>query len=146
MKITQVAKPEQIEAARKWYLVDAKDQVMGRVATKVAAILRGKNKPFFTPHLDTGDFVVIINADQIQLSGKKAEQKKYFHYTGYPGGAKFEFLKFWLIKTPEKVLAHAIKGMLPHNRLGRKLYKKVKIYAGSEHPHEAQKPEVLALD
>ncbi|MBN2089213.1 50S ribosomal protein L13 [candidate division KSB1 bacterium] len=145
MKVTRVAKPEQIEAARKWYLVDAKDQIMGRVATKVAAILRGKNKPFFSPHIDTGDFVIIINADQVQLSGKKAEQKKYFHYTGYPGGAKFEMLKFLLAKNPEKILAHAIKGMLPHNRLGRKLYKKVKIYAGSDHPHEAQQPEVLAL-
>jgi len=145
VKVTRVAKPEQIEAARKWYLVDAKDQIMGRVATQVAAILRGKNKPFFTPHLDTGDFVIIINADKVQLSGKKAEQKKYFHYTGYPGGAKFELLKFWFAKNPEKILAHAIKGMLPHNRLGRKMYTKVKIYVGTKHPHEAQQPEVLTL-
>jgi len=146
MKATRIASPEEIVANRKWYVIDADGQVLGRLATKIATMLRGKHKPIYTPHLDVGDFIVIINAERIQITGKKADKKSYFHHTGYPGGGRMESFRSLLSRKPHRILAHAIRGMLPHNRLGRKMFKKVKIYAGSEHPHQAQKPEVLSLN
>jgi large subunit ribosomal protein L13 len=130
----------------KWYVVDANGQILGRVATKVASVLRGKHKVTFAPNLDNGDYVIIINADKVKVTGKKLDQKVYFHHTGWIGGAKFETLKVAMDKHPEKVLEHAVKGMLPKGPLGRKMYKKLFVYAGENHPHIAQKPEVLAID
>jgi large subunit ribosomal protein L13 len=138
------AKPLEVE--RKWLLVDAKGKTVGRLATQVASILRGKHKPTFTPNVDTGDHVVIINAEKIRVTGKKASQKKYTHFTGYPGGLKEASFETVLAKYPERVLEHAIRGMLPHNRIGRKMMKKLKIYAGESHPHSAQKLEPLNLN
>ncbi|MBN1349338.1 50S ribosomal protein L13 [candidate division KSB1 bacterium] len=140
---TTIVKNEEI--TRKWYVVDAEGMVLGRLATQVARILRGKHKPIFAPHQDTGDFVIIINAEKILLTGKKAQQKKYFHHTGYPGGGRFETYSDILQSKPERILEHAIRGMLPKNRLGRKINKHLKIYSGSNHPHVSQKPEVLVL-
>lgn len=142
-KTTAIAKPEQID--RKWYLVDAEGLTLGRMATQVASVLRGKNKPCFTPHIDTGDYVIIINADKIVLTGKKAEQKMYYRHSGYPGGFKSTQYKVLLEKKPEFVVEKAIKGMLPKNTLGRQMFKKLKVYAGSEHPHAAQKPEKMEI-
>lgn len=130
----------------KWYVVDANGQILGRVATKVASVLRGKHKVTFAPNLDNGDYVIIINADKVKVTGKKLDQKVYFHHTGWIGGAKFETLKDALNKHPERVLEHAVKGMLPKGPLGRKMYKKLFVYAGENHPHIAQKQEVLAID
>ncbi len=129
----------------KWYLVDAEGKVLGRLASRVAAILRGKHRPEFTPHLDLGDHVIIINADKIRVTGRKAQQRYYLRYSGYPGGLKKITFAKLMHEQPEKVLYHAIQGMLPHNRLGRKLLKKVRIYAGPNHPHQAQKPEPLEI-
>ena len=140
---TTVAKVDDI--TRKWYIVDADGMVLGRLASKVAFILRGKHKPIFSPHQDTGDFVIIINADKVRLTGKKAQQKTYFRHSGYPGGERFEAFSDLLNEKPERILNHAIKGMLPKNRLGRKLIKKLKVYGGTEHPHGAQQPEPLTL-
>lgn len=140
---TYVAKPNEVE--RKWFLVDADGQVLGRLASRVATILRGKHKPIYTPHVDTGDHVIIVNAEKVRLTGKKAQQKKYFRHSGYPGGARFESFTDMLRKHPERVLEKAVWGMLPHNKLGKKMYKKLKIYAGEEHPHQAQKPEKIEL-
>lgn len=133
------------EAIKKWYIVDAKDQVLGRLAAKVASIIRGKTKPTFTPNTDTGDFVIVINADKIKLTGKREEFKEYFHYSGYPGGLKKKSYQEVMSKKPEFVVEKAVKGMLPKNRLGNQLIKKLKVYSGNEHPHNAQKPEVLSL-
>jgi len=133
------------EIAKKWYLVDAKDKTLGRIASQVASILRGKHKPSFTPNADIGDFVIIINAEKVKLTGKRPELKEYFHYTGYPGGAKFESFKDLIKTKPEKVVMHAVKGMIPHNRLGRRLIQKLKVYAGPNHPHQAQQPESLDI-
>ena len=133
------------DADRKWYVVDAKDQVLGRLASKVARIIRGKNKAIFTPNADTGDFVVVINADQVKVTGKRGLLKTYSHYSGYPGGLKTQSLDEVLAKKPEFVIENAVKGMLPKNRLGRKLIKKLKVYAGESHPHQAQKPEPISL-
>ena len=141
---TYSAKPGEIE--RKWYLIDAKDQVLGRLATKAALLLRGKHKPQFTPHVDTGDFVVVINADKIRLSGTKANSKEYYRHSGYPGGLKCETFAEAMQKHPERVIEHAIKGMLPKGSLGRKQATKLKVYAGEEHPHAAQKPETISLE
>ena len=127
----------------KWYVVDANGQILGRVATKVASVLRGKHKVTFAPNLDNGDYVIIINADKVKVTGKKLEQKVYFHHTGWIGGAKFETLKVAMDKHPEKVLEHAVKGMLPKGPLGSQMYRKLFVYAGPEHKHAAQKPEVL---
>lgn len=135
-----MAKPNEIE--RKWYIIDAEDKVLGRLATEVATILRGKHKPIYTPHVDTGDFVIIINADKIKLTGKKLEQKQYKYHTGYPGGLKTISYDRMIEEKPEKVIQLAVKGMLPKNRLGRQMIKKMKVYSGSEHNHEAQKPEM----
>ena len=138
---TFMAKPGEVE--RKWYVVDATDLVLGRLASNVAAILRGKNKPIFTPNVDTGDFVIVINADKVRLTGKKLEQKYYRYHTGYIGGLKEIQYKDRMEKKPVLAVDLAVKGMLPKNSLGRKMFKKLKVYAGSEHPHAAQKPVEL---
>ena len=131
---------------RQWYLVDAENQTLGRLATEVAAVLRGKNKPYFTPHLDTGDFVVIVNAEKIQVTGRKGSQKLYRRHSGRPGGMKVETFNALQERIPERIVEKAIKGMLPHNALGRQLFRKLKVYKGSEHPHAAQNPKVLSLN
>ena len=130
---------------RQWYLVDAENQTLGRLASSVASILRGKNKPEFTPHLDAGDFVVIVNAEKIQVSGRKATQKLYRRHSGRPGGMKVETFQSLQERLPERIVEKAIKGMLPHNALGRQLFRKLKVYKGSEHPHAAQNPQVLSI-
>ena len=131
---------------KKWVLVDASEQTLGRMCSKIAKLLRGKYKPNFTPHVDCGDNVVVINAEKIILSGNKWESKEYIRYTGYPGGQKFTSAQEMLEKHPERLIEKAIKGMLPKNTLGRALYRNLKVYTGSEHNHDAQKPEVLNLD
>ncbi|MEO1001958.1 MAG: 50S ribosomal protein L13 [Cyanobacteria bacterium J06638_7] len=131
---------------RQWYLVDAADQTLGRLASEVASVLRGKTKPCFTPHLDTGDFVIIINAERIRVSGNKPSQKLYRRHSGRPGGMKTETFAHLQARIPERIVEKAIKGMLPHNALGRQLFRKLKVYKGSDHPHAAQNPQVLALD
>lgn len=141
MKTTFMANAANVE--RKWYLVDAAGQTVGRLAAEVAKILRGKNKPTFTPHVDTGDYVIIINADKVVFTGKKLKKKTYFHYSGYMGGDKFTTAQEMLDKSPERVLEHAIRGMLPKNTLGREMYRKLSVYAGETHPHAAQKPELI---
>lgn len=140
---TYVAKEHEIE--KKWYLVDAKDMILGRLASQIAVRLRGKHKPIFTPHADTGDFVVVINADQVALTGNKWDKKMYYRHTGYLGGLKQISARKLLEKKPDQVLYMAVKRMLPKNSLGRRQLKKLKIYAGSEHPHEAQNPQVLNI-
>ena len=130
---------------RNWVLVDATDKVLGRLAADVASILRGKTKPEYTPHADVGDFVVIINAEKIKLTGNKVEQKMYYHHSGYMGGIKEKSAKQLLEKKPEEIIKHAVKGMLPKNSLGRNMFKKLKVYAGSNHPHEAQMPQEINL-
>ncbi|MCF6463015.1 50S ribosomal protein L13 [Clostridium sp. Cult1] len=135
-----MAKPNEID--RKWYLIDAEGKVLGRLASEVASILRGKNKPIYTPHVDTGDFVIIINADKVKLTGKKLDQKEYRYHTGYPGGLKSVPYRRMMGKNPEKAIQLAVKGMLPKNSLGRQMFKKLKVYSGPEHNHEAQKPEI----
>jgi large subunit ribosomal protein L13 len=132
------------EVARQWILVDATDMVLGRLAVQVASILRGKTKPEYTPHTDVGDFVVIINADKIKVTGNKLEQKTYFHHSGFMGGIKSATMKDILKKKPEDVIKHAVKGMLPKNSLGRAMFRKLKVYMGENHPHEAQKPQLLS--
>lgn len=139
-----MASAETVE--RKWYLVDATGQTLGRLASEVAAVLRGKNKPTFTPHVDTGDYVIIINAEKIKVSGKKAEQKVYKSYSGYIGGLKETSYKEMLEKKPEDILYIAIKGMLPKNSLGRQMVKKLRVYKGAEHDQVAQQPEVLVFN
>ena len=138
-----IAKPEQVE--RKWYVVDAAGKPLGRVASQVASILRGKNKPIFTPHVDTGDFVIIINAEKVVLTGKKLDQKMLRHHSLYPGGLKEISYRDALAKKPEFVFQEAVRRMLPNGPLGRQMFKKLKVYRGAEHNHEAQKPEVLEL-
>ncbi|MGI5879558.1 MAG: 50S ribosomal protein L13 [Syntrophomonadaceae bacterium] len=138
-----MAKPAEIDRA--WYVIDASGQTLGRLSSEVASILRGKHKPTYTPHIDTGDFVIIINAEKIQLTGDKLLQKKYRYHTGYPGGLKEMDYKTLLDKRPERAIEAAVKGMLPHNRLGAQMYRKLKVYRGSEHPHQAQKPVVREL-
>lgn len=130
---------------RKWFVVDATDQVIGRLSTEVATILRGKHKPTFTPHVDCGDYIIIINAEKVAYTGNKLQDKKYYSHSGYPGGLKVRNLKTMLEKQPTKVLEKAIRGMLPKNKLGENMYRKLFVYAGAEHPHQAQKPEVLNL-
>ncbi len=142
-KLTKFISTE--NADRKWYVVDAKDQVLGRLASNVARVIRGKNKPIFTPNADTGDFVVIINADKVKLTGKRELLKNYTHYSGYPGGLKVQSFEELMAKKPEFVIETAVKGMLPKNRLGKKLIKKLKVYSGENHPHAAQKPETISF-
>ena len=138
-----VAKPAEIE--RKWYVVDAEGQTLGRLTSQVAAVLRGKNKPTFTPFIDTGDYVIVINADKIKVTGRKMEQKTYYRHSEYVGGLKETKLKEMMAKKPEDVIRHAVKGMLPKGPLGAQMYKKLHVYAGPEHNHQAQKPEVLEI-
>ena len=140
---TYMANPDKIE--RKWYVVDADGQTLGRLASEVAKVLRGKNKPVYTPHIDTGDYVIIINAEKVAVTGKKLEQKVYYHHSDYVGGMKETTLKEMMAKKPEKVLELAVNGMLPKGPLGRSMIKKLHVYAGPEHKHEAQKPEVLTF-
>lgn len=137
--------PKKQDINQVWYLIDAKDKVLGRLATKIAAILRGKEKPLFTPHLDTGDSVVVINADKVKVTGNKEKTKVYFRHSGYPGGTTFETVAQVRSAKPERILESAVKGMLPHNKLGRALFRKLWIYAGETHPHEAQQPKPLEV-
>lgn len=137
------AKPTEIK--QDWYIVDAEGVVLGRLASQVAQILRGKHKPIFTPHIDTGDFVIVINAEKVRLTGTKEEKKSYFHHTGYPGGVRVRSYNEMMAKYPERVIEKAVKGMIPHNRLGRQILKKLKVYAGAEHPHAAQQPKPLEI-
>lgn len=130
---------------KKWYVIDAEGQVLGRLASKVATILRGKHKPIWAPHMDVGDFVIVVNADKIRLTGRKAEQKVYYRHSRYPGGLKSIQYDRMMAKRPEFVLEQAVKGMLPHNKLGRQIFKKLKLYASPDHPHTAQQPEKLEL-
>ncbi len=143
MKTTKFAKQTEVE--RKWYVVDATDKVLGRLASRIATYLRGKHKPQFTPNIDTGDFIIVVNAEKVRLTGKKLDQKVYYHHTGYTGGLKAETVRHRLQRRPEQVIIDAVWGMLPKNRLGRRLIKKLKVYRGPEHPHTAQKPEPLEL-
>jgi large subunit ribosomal protein L13 len=140
---TVFAKKSDVE--RKWYLIDANNAVLGRLAVKIADRLRGKNKPIFTPNTDTGDFIVVINAEKVKLTGRKLDNKVYYRHSNYPGGIKAETARERLKRAPETVLAAAVWGMLPKGRLGRAMIKKLKVYRGMEHPHEAQKPEVLTV-
>jgi large subunit ribosomal protein L13 len=133
------------EIQREWFVVDAEGQTLGRIASRVAAVLRGKHKPIFTPWLDCGDFVVVVNAEKIKVTGDRLNSKVYYRHSGYIGGLKSITLRDQLGKHPERVLAAAVRGMLPNNRLGRKMFKKLKVYAGGEHPHAAQKPKQLAM-
>lgn len=137
------AKPEEI--ARNWWVIDAEGQTLGRLATQVATVLRGKNKPQYTPHVDCGDFVVIINAEKVAVTGNKEEQKLYRHHSGYPGGFKQETLRSLRDRRPTVIIEKAVKGMLPHNRLGARLFTKLKVYAGAQHPHEAQNPQTMTV-
>jgi large subunit ribosomal protein L13 len=141
---TYSAKPGEI--TREWYLVDAEGKTLGRLATQIADMLRGKRKPQFTPHVDTGDFVIVVNAEKIQVTGNKLDQKRYYRHSGYPGGLRSRTLREQLDRRPTEVLRVAVKGMLPKNRLARQQITKLKIYAGPEHPHEAQNPRELELD
>lgn len=138
-KITKSLRKEDVE--RDWWIVDAAGKTVGRVATEVATLLRGKHKPNFTPHVDNGDFVIVLNAEQVQLEGKRAEMKVYFHHSGYPGGARYRKFNELLKKHPELIIERAVWGMIPKNRLGRKIFKKLKVYRGSSHPHAAQQPK-----
>jgi len=144
MNKTSLPQIDSIE--RQWYLVDAENQTLGRLATEVAAVLRGKNNPSFTPHLDTGDFGVVVNADKIKVSGNKSTQKLYRRHSGRPGGMKTETFAALQERIPERIVEKAIKGMLPHNALGRQMFRKLKVYKGSDHPHSAQKPQPLQLN
>jgi len=143
-KSTQYAKPGEVE--RQWVLIDADGVTLGRLATKVAMILRGKEKPQYTPHIDTGDFVVIVNADKVKLTGNKADKKQYWRYSGWLGGLKFESYKEAMAKHPERVVEHAVRGMLPKNKLGAQQFRKLKVNAGPEHPHAAQNPVKIELE
>ena len=138
-----IAKKETVK--QDWYVIDAADKTLGRLATQIASRLRGKHKPIYTPHVDTGDFIVVVNAEKVRLTGNKLEDKKYYHYTGYPGGLREKTAGELLKKKPTQILEFAVKGMLPKNSLGRAMFKKLKVYTGASHPHEAQKPQTLEL-
>lgn len=137
------AKPETVQ--RDWYVVDAEDKVLGKLASDIAARLKGKHKPEYTPHVDTGDYIVVINAEKVCVTGRKETGKIYYHHTGYPGGLKQATFREMIEKTPERVIELAVKGMLPKNKLGRAMFKKLKVYAGDEHTHQAQQPKQLDL-
>jgi large subunit ribosomal protein L13 len=141
---TAFVKKETVD--RKWYVIDAQGQIVGRLAVEIAKRLRGKHKASYTPHIDTGDYIVVVNVDKVRFTGNKLEQKNYYRHTGYPGGLKTTTAKQMLQRRPERVLEHAVRGMLPKNRLGRRMLKKLKVYTGPEHPHQAQQPEVLTLE
>ena len=140
---TFMASPDTID--RKWYVVDAEGKTLGRLASEIAKVLRGKHKPIFTPHMDTGDYVIVVNAEKIKVTGKKLEQKIYYKHSGYVGGMKETTLKDMLLKHPERVVEYAVKGMLPKGPLGRQMYRKLFVYVGPEHKHAAQKPEALTF-
>ncbi|MEJ2055124.1 MAG: 50S ribosomal protein L13 [Calditrichaceae bacterium] len=142
---TYIAPEKVIQESKNWYLIDAEGQVLGRLASKVAHILRGKNKPFYSPHQDTGDFVIIVNAEKIKLTGKKMQMKTYFRHSGYPGGETETPVSLMLNTHPERVIEYAVQRMLPKNPLGRQMGKKLKVYAGPDHPHKAQSPQKLEL-
>ncbi len=142
-KLTKFIKTE--DADRKWYVIDASDKVLGRLASKVARIIRGKDKAIFTPNMDTGDFVIVLNAEKIQVTGKRETMKTYIHHSMYPGGLKTRSYQEMKAKNPEFIIQNAVKGMLPKTKLGRQLIKKLKVYRGTEHPHAAQKPELMSL-
>ena len=141
---TSSAKPADAAAQRKWWVVDANGQPLGRLASRIATVLRGKHKTSYTPHVDTGDFVVVVNADKVKVTGKKADSLKYYRHSGHPGSLREESFRHALEHKPELPIQHAVKGMLPKNVLGRQMLSKLKIYAGEKHPHQAQKPEPLA--
>ena len=141
---TYSAKPLEVE--RKWWLIDAEGQTLGRLASTIANLLRGKNKPQYTPHVDTGDFVVVINSSKVVVSGNKETDKKYYRHSGYPGGLKVETFKSLMEKNPVAAVEKAVKGMLPHNTLGQEQFNKLKVYAGAEHPHQAQNPAVYEME
>ncbi len=143
---TKTLIPKQDRQTQKWYLIDATGKILGRLASRIATLIRGKDNPLFTPHLDMGVYVVVINAEQIALTGKKLMTKKYYSYSGYPGGLKETPVAKLLAKHPERVVEKAVKGMIPHNRLGRRLSKKLFVYAGDKHPHMAQKPETIDIN
>jgi large subunit ribosomal protein L13 len=138
---TYSAKPSDVN--HEWFVVDAKDKVLGRLASDIAQILRGKHKPIFTPHIDTGEFVVVVNADKVRVTGKKEQMKSYFSHSEYPGSTKTILIKDLREKHPERIIINAVKGMLPHNKLGRQIIKKLKVYTGPNHPHDAQNPKKL---
>jgi large subunit ribosomal protein L13 len=141
---TYSAKPAEVERA--WYVIDAENQVLGRMAVQIATVLRGKHKPQFTPHIDTGDFVVVTNAAKVALTGKKQDDKTYFSHSKYPGGVRIDSVKELMKNKPERVIEHAVWGMLPHNNLGRQLFRKLKVYAGTDHPHTAQCPVEMKVN
>ena len=143
--MTKTYSPKAAEIDRRWSVVDAEGKTLGRLATQIAHILRGKHKPTYTPHLDMGDHIVVVNAEKIQVTGRKAEQKVYYRHTGYPGGLRTSTYEDVMTKHPERILRTAVKGMMPNNVLGRQMYKKLRVYAGPEHGHAAQQPEVLSL-
>jgi large subunit ribosomal protein L13 len=140
---TKSAKKEEVEP--KWFVIDAEGEVVGRLCSRIAHVLRGKHKPSYTPHVDCGDNIIVINADKVRFTGQKIDQKEYLRYTGYPGGQRSATPRDLMAKKPEQIIENAVKGMLPKNRLGRAMYKKLFVYAGPEHPHEAQKPEPLSF-
>ncbi len=140
---TPVIKPSEVK--RDWYIVDASDVILGKLSTQVASMLRGKHKPTFTPHVDNGDFIVVVNAEKVRVTGKKEEDKVYYHHTQYPGGIKSTTVRQQREKHPDRIITHAVRGMLPKGPLGRKMLKKLKVYAGTEHPHDAQQPKTLVI-
>jgi len=142
---TYIAKEEEVLDSRQWFIVNAEDQILGRMASKIASILKGKHKPIYSPHQDVGDFVVVVNAEKIRVTGNKLKDKMYYRHSGYPGGQKATSLQQMLQKYPERVIELAVKRMLPKNALGRKMFTKLKVYAGPDHPHKAQLPEQLEL-
>lgn len=145
MTRTYSPKPPEIESSRKWYIVDAEGKTLGRMASQVAHVLRGKHKPIFAPHMDTGDFVIIINAEKVRVTGTKERDKLYHRHSGYPGGLRTTAFRDLIVKHPTRPVERAVRNMLPKNPLGEKMFKKLKVYAGPEHPHEAQQPEVLDI-
>ena len=143
---TFIASEKEVESSKKWFVIDANDLVLGRLASKVAFILKGKHKPIYSPHYDVGDFVIVLNANKVKLTGKKMLQKTYFRHSGFPGGEKITPVKLMLQRHPDRVVEFAVKGMLPKNSLGRSMLKKLKVYAGEQHPHSAQQPKELTLN
>lgn len=141
MKTTKSVRAQDVE--RNWFVIDAQGQTLGRLTSRIASILRGKHKPEYTPHVDCGDYVIVVNAEKIHVTGRKLSQKKYYRHSGYPGGLKQVTLRDQLQKFPDRVVESAVRGMLPKNRLGRQMFKKLKVYSGPAHPHEAQQPEIL---
>jgi large subunit ribosomal protein L13 len=143
---TYIANDIDIQSARKWFLIDAEGQILGRMASRIASLLKGKHKPFYSPHQDVGDYVIVVNADKIKVTGKKLKEKVYYRHTGYPGGQKAISLEYMLQRHPERVVELAVKRMLPKNALGRKMFRKLKVYAGAQHPHEAQQAMKLEFN